>query len=878
MEKNNSLKHNKIIHFICLFLVVLLCFYCFYGCKKNNNQQDDDTDKGNLNNDKYVWDDSKDVFEIPTGDGAFNENYSLIINTQTEGIVLHELTSFAEIQDGYFVTKQIDPESDEIRHHKFNGTVFTLNNVNIPRARLKFTLTGSISAIRNIYDDTAGEIRVYDSEGKAVIQLPVCGADFESANVEKTFSVYGTNYSDIQNGSVAFLSANYDNVVTFKIKELKIEAVSEDEFAEEKAADVIKPDEPNEIDYGYNPDVLYYMNVRDYIGRIRDTKLQYDIFAMITTIQGLVNRTGAHFYIIGNGGIVVNGLADEQIDITWYNILRREGGILEGKEIVTLKSLYDVLTVFADFYKGLVVWDENVPATSLTAATACGADDLIAVRYNSNPDSLMNVLRNEYEIPVAINLNGKFTGDGGVYKTQEDSTGSKKCDAYIWAIVNYLEAGKTNPLYLADNMDAFSTDYEKKAVSHWTVYGNYYLPQRDFNIMKKAFFFDLSAMPYDAPNDDPNQPLKFVEDLDPYAEVSTDFITFNRILKYCNLNSDGAPIRVDGYVPFQYKYAEHYRYPNYDLAYADVKAENAFAILYGYYNAYKIVDDTGLSNVSVYSTDTVNENVYQTGNTERYKTAELENKNYIYVYMGDFDAVSWVNNYMLQFFTKDNGLGDVPVSFALNLGALERIPTAYNYYFELLSEMPEEKRENVYWVSGNNGFAYGNYSYMESEFRPSGLIGDVESATEYAANIFKNYGIDIMGFFIGDIKSERMVNALAKSYPMGICVSDVNYYNDPLVTGEGIREDGVGVIHTQTFAAHSEIDTWTTVATIRGKLKLLNNNEPNFVALRAVLTSPSSISNLAKRLETYKEELNAEIVDPYTFFELYRQYLAQSEA
>lgn len=856
---------------VCFLLLLSFVFSALYGCV-NNNPPPDDGNQNNQQKDKYVWDDSKDVFEVSPGSGSFAADFNLSITTETQGVVMHEMSAFAEKQNGYFITKAIDPESPEIRHHRFNGTVFTLNNVNIPRARLKVTVTGSASGTRHIYDDTLGEVRIYDAEGNAVIQLPVLGTDFGQPNTEKTFSMYATNYSDIQNGSVAFISANLDNNVTFKIKEIKIDAVNEDEFAEEKASEVVKPASGNDIDYAYNPDVLYYMNVRDYIGRIRDTKLQYDIFAMITTIQGLVNRTGAHFYIIGNTGIVVNGMADEQIDVTWYNILCREGGLLYGKEVVTLNSLYDVLTIFSDFYKGLVVWDENVPATSLTAATACGADDLIAVRYNSNPDSLMNVLRNEYDIPVSINLNGKFTGDGGVYKTQEDSTGSKKCDAYIWAMVNYLEAGKTNPLYLADNMDAFTTDYESKAVSHWSVYGNYYLAQRDYNIMQKAFFFDLSAMPYSVPNDDPDQPLKFVEDLDPEMEVTTDFITFNRMLKYCNLNSNYEPIRVDGYVPFQYKYAEHERYPSNDLAFADVKAENAFAILYGYYNAYKIVDDTGLSNVSVYSKETLKDNVYQTGNTERYKTAQLENKNYIYVYMGDFDAVSWVNNYMLQFFKNDSTLGNVPISFALNLGVLERIPTAYNYYFEILSQLPEEKRENIYWVAGNNGFAYGNYSYMESDFRPSGLLGDVETATQYAADKFKDFGIDLMGFFIGDIKSEKMVNALAKAYPMGICVSDVNYYRNPLVTGEGIKDGGVGVIHTSASGAHSTVDTWNTAAEISGNLHLLNNGSPNFIAVRAVLTNPSSISNLASRLETYKDQLNAEIVDPYTFFELYRQY------
>ena len=81
---------------------------------------------------------------------------------------------------------------------------------------------------------------------------------------------------------------------------------------------------------------------------------------------------------------------------------------------------------------------QNVASSAAAAspATAAGVEGGIAVRKDATAGSMYNYLVNTKGLPVLIDLTGKFTGTGTIWQTSTPSTGSAKCDAYIWAKEN----------------------------------------------------------------------------------------------------------------------------------------------------------------------------------------------------------------------------------------------------------------------------------------------------------------------------------------------------------------------------------------------------------------------------------------------------------
>lgn len=195
---------------------------------------------------------------------------------------------------------------------------------------------------------------------------------------------------------------------------------------------------------------------------------------------------------------------------------------------------------------GLVVYDEKVPATSNAASTVAGADDLLCVRYDSGPDSLYSWLAGSRgpQLPVKVWLirqdgSSLFTGQGVIPGTKTASTGSAKCDAYIWAKENYLDTGRSNPLHMGYYLDAW-----------WLRTPQGYIPDHklsnhDYFIAQRGFFFDLSPWGGEAPNDDPHQP------------VGTDLKTMQAILHSAWMQSKGQEmIHIGGFPPVPRKYTK----------------------------------------------------------------------------------------------------------------------------------------------------------------------------------------------------------------------------------------------------------------------------------------------------------------------------------
>lgn len=890
---------KKFVKLLCLLLAACFCFSVIAGCVKN---PPDDSGNGGDNTtppDNGTWEEAEGDY-VYSNSQPYSTDYKEYLDVEHENLVLSDVTTtsggrFARKNSNY-ISSAILPSGDKnINAHNFNGSMFDITGLTVPKARLKFTLCLQVS--QTVFDSTfssagirvdpavIGEMRIYkvvDGEEQTAIQIPITTDDYKKKNAFVETVFYAENAENLENATFSLINFCHYSV-TFKFQWVYIEAVGEEEFtASYKVKDVLTTDamipeaerETRAEALTYEDDVLYIFDYYNYLPMFRSTKDQYDIGYIIPVIQGLANRNGDHLYILAQGTVYINTLSDD-VDNTYLEYLTSEGEYFNGKTLKYLYNFDEIMQVFGNLLEGLIVWDENVPATSNTVMGACSTENLIPVRFNSSPDSLMNVLRENYELKVKYNLNGKFTGEGIVWGTEEQSSGSSKVDAYIWSYNNYLAAGKLDPRHLAIYMDAFSSDYEQRGVSYHEM-NESRLYGRDYYISKCGYIFDLDPYPDSKPNDDPDQPMISAPELNQTKDgmVTADYWMYSRILKYCNNALNGEePIRVGGYVPFAYKYAK--RSNDYGLEPGDVYLENATSFMLGWYNAYLLVESP-VPNTSMLSRVEFSEQtIKNTGDKEAFKTKTLENKNYVCFYMGDYDSSGWVSNYLMQFVKYGRRVGEVPVALTMMPGLMEKVPYAYNYIMKMLYELPQEKRDNIYWICGDNGYGYSNYIEMDFENRPDGLMGSFASATEYTATFLSKFGVTINGFLLFHQRlTPAMEQALAKAYPDGYAVLSHNIRYNRLVFGEGINENGVPVFWPNKGYSHNGMgidkDSDLKNMGLVEKEILQTEGRPNFIFIRAVLVD---IDDAARANDALKKSTvyEGEIVDPYTFFEMYRQ-------
>ncbi|RKX40024.1 MAG: hypothetical protein DRP64_13330, partial [Verrucomicrobia bacterium] len=287
----------------------------------------------------------------------------------------------------------------------------------------------------------------------------------------------------------------------------------------------------------------------------------YDLQHVAVCLQGLANREQSRAFV-----------SFTPDDFVWLERLREPGGLCEGWNLQNL-SFEEYLAVFMKYAEGVVLYDPD-PATgaissSLVATTVAGVENAIAVRKDLSAGSMYNYLVNDSDgpqLPVLVDLAGKFTGSGTIWDTSTPSTGSAKCDAYLWALEKYVDTGKCNTTELTYSLDLWGLGLGAGLDSKLRIL--------DYAISKKSFCFELSPWDYEIPNDDPTQPM------------GTDYATYIEILDRYNIqNGTNAMIHICGFPNWGVKYTTLV-----GGSHSAVATEWEFVRLHSYYNGYTDVE------------------------------------------------------------------------------------------------------------------------------------------------------------------------------------------------------------------------------------------------------------------------------------------------
>jgi len=584
---------------------------------------------------------------------------------------------------------------------------------------------------------------------------------------------------------------------------------------------------------------LYALNLRN----PADRRQFWDLTHLVVALQGLANRDAPRLYI----------RYIPQADDFWWRQMREPGAWLAGRRYEEVRSPRELVRRFRKFVRGLVLWDERVPATSNLASAIAGADSLLPVRYDTNRVSLCQTILSDagLGLPVKVRLlreDGRplFTGQGRVPGTELPSTGSAKCDAYLWLIEHYIKPGKTNPHLLGYYLDAFW-------LKAWRAAGpeNHTLSNHDYIIANRGAVFDLGVWDDEAPIDDPDQ------------APGTDFRTLKRLLRACYDRFGGqGVIHVAGFVPWAYKYTRHHNSRwSAGGKHGEVDTEWRYAAILSCYNAYMDADALGLgamANASFFQHYPLKPVYPQPPRPARgalirrgllRPDGSVPPLAFVAHYVGDYDSAAWLYRKLPEMW-RDPARGKTPLSWAFNPNLAERFPLG-------MAWARERATTNDWFVAGDSGAGYLNPGYLTPPRPYSGLPSGLAPWEAHCRRWYRQWDISLTGFVIDGFApgmNEAVLDAYARFSPDGVAAQKI--------PAEGLH-GGMPFLRMGPDVGGSPASAAKRI------LRECQGPKPRFVVCRSILKPPSWYLDVQREIEK-AAGASVRVVDLYTLMRLVR--------
>lgn len=543
-------------------------------------------------------------------------------------------------------------------------------------------------------------------------------------------------------------------------------------------------------------------------------KTRYDDVLALACLQGILNRESPwRFYVKA-----------DNISSQWQETMQKEGYWLENVEFETLTGFTEMMALGKDYVKAVIIWDESVPSSVNAATTAAGVEDGIPMTWECY-ERYRTCFNENIKI---IDLRGKF--DGSV-------TGSPKNDAYRWAIDEYLDQGLCSKDYICSYFDAWNM----RLNGDWA-----YLCQRDWAVYNRAFVYDLSVWPDEAPYDDPNQP------------VGADYETYVMILeRMLELTKDSAPYEVTGFFSFS-KYSQSGN--NTQSIHDPVATEWETVHLITPYNAYQNTAVEWCWNQSFHSQYT---GAQQLTNNRPEEELVLEPwTTYLCFFMGDYDSAYPLYK-MLPAYWADEARGELPLAWAINPNLMDAYPDIIEYYYNTATE-------NDYFVSDAGAAGYFNPSRVADELWPNLL--------EHNKTYFQRADLSIAPMILDrDRLSDQSLQMFTQFAPDGLATIIIPY-------GSG-GSQAPNLLYNETPATqmYNNFVTNDVDAAVQALKAGVNDSRQRVeyssaIALfRCVWTTPSYICEVVDAYKAAYPYENVVVVDIYNYFNLLRQDLVKGK-
>ncbi len=501
---------------------------------------------------------------------------------------------------------------------------------------------------------------------------------------------------------------------------------------------------------------------------------------------------------------------------TGWNVLSREGRWLEGRKREPVTDLGGLVKLAGRRLKGAVVWDPAVPASLNVATTFAGVRDAVVL----SPELAGRYLA-KWRVPVLEDLRGKFTGA---------ETGSRKNDAYRWAIREFLARGLCSSHRLCLYEDAFSTRARGDAG---------YVVTRDWAVKNRAFVFDLSPWGDEAPADDPGQRL------------GLDLETYNMILAETLRHSAGQQMtEMTGFFAVP-KYSD---VPAHRSKHLGVPTEWESVALITPYNCYQNTISSDCFNESLHSQ--FPRRVLRQHSPARPVT--LERKAYVCILMADYDSATPLYDYLPKFWADPNR-GKLPLAWGVDPSLLETYPDIVNYYYSTATPLDT-------FVADASAAGYMNPDRIRKEYLPLFV--------RHNQTFFREADMTIAPMVLDqDPPSAEVKDAFQQFAPDGYAtiVADLSgargAYPPPQVW------KGMPIIELLNDTCNSQGSS-EIADIIANVIRWRGDAHPGFYFFRTDWVSPTVVLDAANLLRQRHPELDTEIVGPREFFALFKESLS----
>lgn len=518
-----------------------------------------------------------------------------------------------------------------------------------------------------------------------------------------------------------------------------------------------------------------------------------------------------------------------------------------------MAGIVETISYYKEKIDGVVIYDPNVPSTSNVASAIAGIENLIAIRYDTDPQSLYGqVVMNGPRLPVKVRLlnedgTSSFTGKGNLPQTNIPSCGSLKNDPYRWFIEKYMKTGKCNTEYAAYYIDQYWRQKPKASVpNHHT------LTNHDFFVSKKAFFFDLSPWGDEPATDDPTQP------------AGSDLETLQQMLRLAYEQNKGEKMcYIGGFPSWAFKYTQHA-----GGIHDDVPTEWEFSRIISAYNAFKDADAIGygaLANASFWQHFPLKQEYKQhwitreelkdQGLLNEKGEPELKDRNYIIFYVGDYDASSWITQRTPDIWDDPNR-GKLPLMWCISPVLQERVPM-------VLHNFRHTATPNDYFAAADNGAGYLMPGMLQEPRPLSGLPSGLDAWANHCKKYYRQWDLSITGFVIdghGPGLDEKGLDCYASFSPNGIVPQKI-----PLT-----------LLHKQMPVIRADYDVNDNDPAKAAALivERVSKRPVPFHWFRSILKTPTWYVQVME--EVHKLDPTIELIEAPVFFELYRIWLEQN--
>ena len=537
----------------------------------------------------------------------------------------------------------------------------------------------------------------------------------------------------------------------------------------------------------------------------------YDEAIAAASLEGIINRDSPQLYLLSR---------KDSRPQYWLGLLSKKGRWLHGRKQIPLPDLDALVKLARPNLKGAVIWDPAVPASVNVATTIAGVENAV-VLSPSYADRYLG----RWRLPVLKDLRGQFTGA---------ETGSRKNDAYRWAIREYLAKGRCSPHLLCLFEDSFATRSRGDIG---------YVDTRDWAVNNRAFVFDLSPWGDEKPGDDPNQPL------------GADLATYKMILAETQRCAAGQQMtELNGFFAFS-KYSQTADHPS---AHDGVPTEWESVWLMSPYNCYQNTITSDCYNQSFHSHAT-RRPLKQTPAWGGAGAASptLQKKAYICIQTGDYDSSTPLYDFLPQYWNDPNR-GKIPLTWGINPNQLESYPDLMAYFYSTAT--PADT-----FAADASAAGYMNPSRIAHESLPLFV--------KHNQRLFREADMTIASMVLDRTPpSSEVKDAFQQFAPDGYATIIDSCNPSPPIYPPPQVWKGMPIIELLNDTCNSK-EPEQIASAMGNAIRRRGNHAPAFYFFRVTWVSPTKFIQGMAELRRVCPDIDFEVLDAKTFFALYKKSL-----